>query len=325
MSGTEMQTATVGTGGDLGPTALDGPRVTDLLDPPQEGDNGGSAPTNPLPTPAGSVGAPLPRQAPAILFGRTAPAETPAPGKPVSTSAKDLAGPKPASSPITLRSTTQVGASDAGQWVRETITVGRQFGSRTNGEISFGAQTRFSNLDGKAPQLRFNADAKLTQTLFSNKDFEFKGAVTAGALVTRTLDGKTPQTIEVSGGAQLSAKWNAAPGLSLQATGGVNASIVLPTGTSSVRPFVDGRVTYAIPKSSVELYAGGNAEWTFPNEGPPSSASSLYGGVKVGLGKNSNLDIRLVHSLDGNNSSYPGQFPRDANSQAAIVQFTHNF
>jgi hypothetical protein len=323
MSSTEMQTTTAGSGSDLGPTALDGPRVTDLLDPPN--DHGSGAPPNPLPTPAGSLGAPLPRQAPAILFGRTAPADTPPPGQPVSTSASDLASPKPASSPITVRSTTQVISSDAGQSIRETVTIGRQFGSRTSGEVSFGAQTRFSNIDGKAPQLRFNADAKLTQTLFSSKDFDLKAAVTAGALVTETLDGKTPRTTEFTGGVEASAKWNVAPGLSLLATGGVKASVVSPAGTSSIRPFVDGRVTYAIPNSSVEIYAGGNAEWTFPNEGPPSSASALYGGVSLGVGKNSKLDLRVVHSLDGNNSSYPGQFPRDANSQAAIVQFTHNF
>jgi hypothetical protein len=215
--------------------------------------------------------------------------------------------------------------SDAGHSIRETITVGREFGSRTSGEVSFGAQTRFSNIDGKAPQLRFSADAKLTQTLYSSKDFDVKVAGTAGALVTETLDGKTPRTIEFTGGVEASAKWNAAPGLSFQATGGVKASVVLPTGSSSIRPFVDGRATYAIPNSSVQIYAGGNAEWTFPNEGSPSSASSLYGGVKVGLGKNSELDLRFVHSLDGNNSSYPGQFPRDANSQAAILQFTHKF
>jgi hypothetical protein len=255
-------------------------------------------------------------------MGQSAPRQaeaTPAVKPAASTSAKDLANTKPASSPITVRLSTQAAVTDAGQTLGGKVTFSKDLGPRTTAELSFGVRDRMSNVRGKPNQLQPSIEGKLTQTLVKTDSFDLKAAVSAGAMGTQVLDGRSPSSVELTVGGQMSGNYKITKEFSLQATGGVNGSIVLPASTSAIKPFVDGRFTYKPKDSIVSVYAGGQAEWTFPNAGKSSSASALYVGGRVATSKDSELDVKLMYGLDGNKSSYASSNFTPGDNQFGVV------
>jgi hypothetical protein len=307
------------TGVALVPASLIGPSVDQLLRDIEQAQQPAATELPPQPaetTPAGANGV-RPKQVPPALGRTAAPnADTPAP------KANDLAGTKAASFPITTKLATQAVHSDAGKSVCGTVTVTKQLDKDISAYASFGVRVRDPSDDGRPSQLQLRFKSGVTYIVYEDARSEAKVGANGFTDVTLPLDGESPLRTEYGFAVQGDFKYSLTKDFSAQVKLGAQHSWTSPGGTSATTLSADGSVTYKPRGSDVSLGAGIVGELTLPGEGPPSSASSLYGSVLVPVSKGGTLGFRANLGLDGNGSS---QANSEFTSRDGGLGFSVNF
>jgi hypothetical protein len=292
----------------------------DALSKPIEGVTEGSA-----------VGVPMPTRQAVGALGNVGvdPGKVPHLGRPAgnetSTSAKDLAGAKPATFPIKGKVWVEGLSSDAGFRAGVNGKFDFQMSKDTKLSVTASQIYRDPNAAGKPSNARSTLTLGVSHVLFKDKATEF--GVNASLYGQHTVPfnrGLAATELGATGG--LSLKHALTKELKLEIAPTLKGSWTFSGG--DVKPAVtfngDATLRYTFPHSDVSLFGTAAVEY---NMTEPNLAVAGVLGVNAPIGKDGwYVEGALAHSFLGNGSSNPGfPFSRDDGGTSFVVRVGKSF